>query len=473
MVFSSSTFLIVFLPLTLVLYYVIGHFVTRSMTVKNIILLIASLLFYAWGEPVYIVLMLISILFNFFAGKDIDRAKKAGNTAGAKTAFIISIVFNLAVLGFFKYFGFLVDNINMLLHTEIHIPQLALPIGISFYTFQIMSYIIDLYRDETEVQEHLIPFALYISLFPQLIAGPIVKYKEIALQLETRKESLPKFSQGMLRFTVGLSKKLLLANTLGAVYTAIQADGAANTSTLSAWVGIICYTLQIYFDFSGYSDMAIGLGKIFGFSFSENFNYPYIATSVTDFWRRWHISLSTWFKEYVYIPLGGNRKKTPRVLLNLMIVWLLTGLWHGAAWNFIIWGVFYGVLLIIEKYVLAKVLKIIPAFIRYIITMLLVMIGWVFFSAPTLTEAVQYIGAMFGAGNAGAADATAKYLLSTNIIPILVGILAATPLYKKVADKLKPKTVSRLKLVVFPVLFLLCIIFMISETYNPFLYFRF
>ncbi|MBR2590977.1 MAG: MBOAT family protein [Clostridia bacterium] len=472
MVFSSSTFLIAFLPITIALYYIIGHFVSRNITVKNIILLIASLLFYAWGEPVYIVLMLLSILFNFIAGKDIDSAKKAGNKAGARAAFIIAIIFNLAVLGFFKYFGFLVDNINMLFHLNLQIPKLALPIGISFYTFQIMSYIIDLYRGETEVQNRIIPFALYISLFPQLIAGPIVKYKDIALQLETRKESLNKFSSGMLRFTVGLSKKLLLANTLGAVYTAIQADGAAHTGMLSAWLGIICYTLQIYFDFSGYSDMAIGLGKIFGFHFNENFNYPYIATSVTDFWRRWHISLSTWFKEYVYIPLGGNRKKVPRVILNLMIVWLLTGLWHGAAWNFVIWGVFYGVLLIIEKYLLSNVLKHIPNFIKHIVTLFIVMIGWVFFSAPNLSEAVLYLRAMFG-GGAGLADATGKYLLSTNIVALIIGIFAATPLYKKVIDRLNPRTVSRLKLVVFPVMFLLCIVFMISETYNPFLYFRF
>lgn len=472
MVFSSSTFLIVFLPVTIVLYYVVGAFVTRSITVKNIILLIASLLFYAWGEPVYIVLMLLSIFFNFIIGKNIDYARKTGNTREARFAFIFSIIFNLAVLGFFKYFGFLVENLNALFHINLQIPQLALPIGISFYTFQIMSYVIDLYRGETEVQEHIIPFALYISLFPQLIAGPIVKYKEIALQLETRKESLAGFSEGMLRFTVGLSKKLLLANTLGAVYTTIQSQGAANTSALGAWLGIICYTLQIYFDFSGYSDMAIGLGKVFGFSFSENFNYPYIATSVTDFWRRWHISLSTWFKEYVYIPLGGNRRKVPRVILNLLIVWLLTGLWHGAAWNFIAWGLFYGILLILEKYVLAPVLKHIPSFIKYPVTMLIVMTGWVFFSAPTLTEAVQYLGAMFGKG-AGAADSSAGYLLRTNIIPLIIGIIAATPLYKKVIDRLSYKTVNRLKIIVFPVLFLLCIVFMISETYNPFLYFRF
>ena len=472
MVFSSSTFLIVFLPVSIVLYYVIGEVITKSTAVKNFILLLASLLFYAWGEPVYIVLMLISILFNFVAGKDIDKAKASGDTRKAKTAFIIAIVFNLAVLGFFKYFGFLVENINALFHIELQIPQLALPIGISFYTFQIMSYIIDLYRGNTEVQNRIIPFALYISLFPQLIAGPIVKYKDVALQLETRKETLHKFSDGMLRFTVGLSKKILLANTLGAVYTTIQASGAKNTSVLGAWLGIICYTLQIYFDFSGYSDMAIGLGKVFGFEFCENFNYPYIASSVTDFWRRWHISLSTWFKEYVYIPLGGNRCKTPRVIFNLMVVWLLTGLWHGAAWNFIIWGVYYGVLLIIEKYVLGKVLKFIPGFIKHLVTLILVIIGWVFFSAPTLSEAVAYLGAMFGQG-AGFAGGNAKYLLATNIITVIIGIIAATPLYKAVIRRMQPKTVSILKMVVFPLLFLLCIVFMISETYNPFLYFRF
>ena len=472
MVFSSSTFLIVFLPVTLFLYYVFGELITKSMKVKNFILLIASLLFYAWGEPVYIVLMLISILFNFFAGKDIDSAKKQGDKKRAKTAFIIAIVFNLAVLGFFKYFGFLLENVNLLLKTDLQIPSLPLPIGISFYTFQIMSYIIDLYRDETEVQEHIIPFALYISLFPQLIAGPIVKYKDIALQLENRKESFKTFSHGMTRFTVGLAKKLLLANTLGAVYTEIQSFGASNTSTVAAWLGIICYTLQIYFDFSGYSDMAIGLGKIFGFEFNENFNYPYIANSVTDFWRRWHISLSTWFKEYVYIPLGGNRKKTPRVILNLMIVWLLTGLWHGAAWNFIIWGVFYGVLLIIEKYLLSGILKHIPAFIKHILTLIIVMIGWVFFSAPTLSEAIAYIGAMFGSTHL-IIDSGTKYILLSNILVVLIGAFCATPAYKSVLSHFNPKTISKLKIIAYPLLLIACLVFMISETYNPFLYFRF
>lgn len=472
MVFSSSTFLIAFLPVTALLYYIIGVKLTKNIKLKNIILLISSLIFYAWGEPIYIVLMIISIVFNFFVGKDIDCSKKAGKTAQAKSSFIFAIIFNLAILGFFKYFGFLINNVNGLLHTHIQAPQLALPIGISFYTFQIMSYIIDLYRGETEVQEHIIPFALYISLFPQLIAGPIVKYKDIAYQLEHRKESLNKFSQGLTRFIAGLAKKLILANTLGAVYTSVQASGAKNISAVSAWIGIICYTLQIYFDFSGYSDMAIGLGKIFGFEFNENFNYPYIASSVTDFWRRWHISLSTWFREYVYIPLGGNRKKTPRVILNLLIVWLLTGLWHGAAWNFIIWGLYYGVLLIIEKYLLSGILKKIPAAVKHIVTLLLVIIGWVFFSAPNMSEAVRYLGSMFGAGTSFI-DSQAKYLFGSNLIVLALGIFCATPIYKKIIDRFNPVRVDKIKIVAYPALLILCIVFMVSETYNPFLYFRF
>ena len=330
MVFSSSTFLMAFLPLTLLLYYGVGVALTKNVTVKNCILLLGSLVFYAWGEPVYIVLMLLSILFNFAAGRVIDSALEDGRTGLAKFQFVLDVIYNLAVLGFFKYADFVVDNINGLF--GVHIPplELPLPIGISFYTFQILSYIIDLYTGKIRVQKNL----LYISLFPQLIAGPIVKYKEIEEQLVGRKESWSKYSYGMTRFVVGLAKKLLLANTLGAVYSGIQAMDVGSLSALTAWTGIACYTLQIYFDFSGYSDMAIGLGSMFGFRFNENFNYPYIATSITDFWRRWHISLSSWFRDYVYIPLGGNRRKTPRVIFNLMVVWLLTGLWHGAAWNF-------------------------------------------------------------------------------------------------------------------------------------------
>ncbi len=472
MVFSSSTFLMAFLPLTLLLYYGVGVALTKNVTVKNCILLLASLVFYAWGEPVYIVLMLLSILFNFAAGRVIDSALSDGRTGLAKFQFIADVVYNLAVLGFFKYADFVVDNINGLFGAHIPPLELPLPIGISFYTFQILSYIIDLYTGKIRVQKNLVSFALYISLFPQLIAGPIVKYKEIEEQLVGRKESLVKYSRGMARFVVGLAKKLLLANTLGAVYSGIQAMDVGSLSALTAWTGIACYTLQIYFDFSGYSDMAIGLGSMFGFRFNENFNYPYIATSITDFWRRWHISLSSWFRDYVYIPLGGNRRKTPRVIFNLIVVWLLTGLWHGAAWNFVLWGMFYGVLLIFEKYVLGDLLPRIPTPVRWLTTMVLVMCGWVLFSAPDLTGALLYFKAMFG-GAAGFTDGNGAYLLSTNLAVLVLGAFCATPAYRHILERVDPKWVSRAKFVAYPLLFALCVVFMVSETYNPFLYFRF
>ena len=472
MVFSSSTFLMAFLPLTLLLYYGVGVALTKNVTVKNCILLLASLVFYAWGEPVYIVLMLLSILFNFAAGRVIDSALSDGRTGLAKFQFIADVVYNLAVLGFFKYADFVVDNINGLFGAHIPPLELPLPIGISFYTFQILSYIIDLYTGKIRVQKNLVSFALYISLFPQLIAGPIVKYKEIEEQLVGRKESLVKYSRGMARFVVGLAKKLLLANTLGAVYSGIQAMDVGSLSALTAWTGIACYTLQIYFDFSGYSDMAIGLGSMFGFRFNENFNYPYIATSITDFWRRWHISLSSWFRDYVYIPLGGNRRKTPRVIFNLIVVWLLTGLWHGAAWNFVLWGMFYGVLLIFEKYVLGDLLPRIPTPVRWLTTMVLVMCGWVLFSAPDLTGALLYFKAMFG-GAAGFTDGNGAYLLSTNLAVLVLGAFCATPAYRHILERVDPKWVGRAKFVAYPLLFALCVVFMVSETYNPFLYFRF
>ena len=473
MVFSSATFLIIFLPLTMVLYYLLGVFITKSTAVKNLILLIASLIFYAWGEPVYIILMLISILFNYVIGRDISQSKDDENDSKrAKTLFICAIVFNLSVLGFFKYSDFIVENLGGLLGAEFKPLNLPLPIGISFYTFQIMSYVIDLYNGKIKVQKNIFDFALYVSLFPQLIAGPIVKYKDIDYQLRNRKESLMNFANGMNRFIIGLSKKLILANTLGSVYSTVQEAGSENISLLSAWVGIICYTLQIYFDFSGYSDMAIGLGSMFGFKFNENFNYPYVATSVTDFWRRWHISLSSWFRDYVYIPLGGNRCKVPRHIFNLMVVWFLTGLWHGAAWNFILWGVYYGILLILEKYVLQVFLEKIPKPAKWVLTIISVMLGWVFFSAPTLREALIYIKAMVGFG-AGIIDKNGVYLLFTNIILILLGVFCAAPFYKKLTSFFDENTLSKARIIAAPLLLVICIIFMISETYNPFLYFRF
>ena len=472
MVFSSATFLIIFLPVTMVLYYLLGVTITKSTAVKNLILLIASLIFYAWGEPVYIILMLISICFNFFVGKDMDQAKRMNRKKKVRTLFISAVIFNIGVLGFFKYSNFLIENIANITGLGIRPLNLPLPVGISFYTFQILSYIIDLYNGNIRAQRRFLSFALYVSLFPQLIAGPIVKYKDISDQLMYRKEDLSSFSKGLNRFVFGLSKKLILANTLGSVYSFVQDAGTDNISMLTAWVGIICYTLQIYFDFSGYSDMAIGLGGIFGFSFCENFNYPYIAVSVTDFWRRWHMSLSSWFRDYVYIPLGGNRCKVPRVILNLLIVWMLTGFWHGASWNFLLWGLFYGILLILEKYVLAGVINKIPKGLRWFITMICVMVGWVLFSAPSLGEALNYIGAMFGYA-ISFVDSFGAFILFTNLVLIIIAAICATPIYTALSVRLGEKRFSKIMVVVTPVLFLLCVIFMISETYNPFLYFRF
>ena len=472
MVFSSTTFLIIFLPVTIVLYYLLGVTITKSTAVKNLILLIASLIFYAWGEPVYIILMLISICFNFFVGKDMDQAKRMNRKKKVRTLFISAVIFNIGVLGFFKYSNFLIENIANITGLGIRSLNLPLPVGISFYTFQILSYIIDLYNGNIRAQRRFLSFALYVSLFPQLIAGPIVKYKDISDQLIYRKEDLSSFSKGLNRFVFGLSKKLILANTLGSVYAFVQDAGTDNISMLTAWVGIICYTLQIYFDFSGYSDMAIGLGGIFGFRFCENFIYPYIAMSITDFWRRWHMSLSSWFRDYVYIPLGGNRCKVPRVILNLLIVWMLTGFWHGASWNFLLWGLFYGILLILEKYVLAGVINKIPKGLRWFITMLCVMVGWVLFSAPSLGEALNYIGAMFGYA-ISFVDSFGAFILFTNLALIIIAAICAAPIYTALSVRLGEKRFGKMMMVVTPVLFLLCIIFMISETYNPFLYFRF
>ena len=472
MVFSSATFLIVFLPLTMALYYLLGVVVTKSMAVKNLILLVASLIFYAWGEPVYIILMLLSIFFNFIVGKDIEQAQKRKNKKKAKSLFIFAIIFNIGVLGFFKYANLFISTFAGITGLGLRPLNLPLPVGISFYTFQIMSYIIDLYNGNIKAQKKLFVFALYVSLFPQLIAGPIVKYKDIADQLMNRKENWGSYSKGMNRFIIGLSKKLILANTLGSIYASVQAAGTENMSVLTAWIGIICYTLQIYFDFSGYSDMAIGLGGVFGFEFCENFNYPYIAVSITDFWRRWHMSLSSWFRDYVYIPLGGNRCKVPRVIFNLMVVWLLTGFWHGAAWNFVLWGVYYGILLILEKYILDNLVKRIPKILRWLVTMICVMVGWVLFSAPSIGEAFRYIGVMFGRSSAFA-DSTGSFLFTTNFALLLIGFACALPVYSFLIGLLSPKKRSRVILALTPLLFVLCIVFMISETYNPFLYFRF
>lgn len=473
MVFSSAVFLFVFFPLTLILYFMVGRSgdEEKDIAKKNLILCLASLIFYAWGEPVYIVLMCLSIFFNYHLGLDMESHRNSSRKM--KALLIFGVCFNLFMLGFFKYAGFIVSNLNSLFGTAIEFEGLPLPVGISFYTFQILSYVIDVYRGQVRAQTKIVSFASYISMFPQLIAGPIVQYSDIEKQLSQRTVTIDNFYEGIIYFIKGLGKKVLFANTIGAVYSDIISQGIGNTSVVTAWICIICYTLQIYFDFSGYSDMAVGLGKMFGFEFVQNFNFPYKAVSITDFWRRWHISLSSWFRDYVYIPLGGNRKGTLRTIFNIFVVWSLTGLWHGAAWNFIAWGMFYGVLLILEKYVLKNILERVPVIFRHIGTLIVVMIGWVFFSSENMTQATDFIGALIGFGNGSFIDSQAMYLLSENAFPIFAMGLSAVGVFEMISTREETRVYKALKCVVYLVIFILCITFLVSETYNPFLYFRF
>lgn len=454
MVFSSLTFMFCFLPLVFILYF--GF---KDIAWKNVVLLIASLLFYAWGEPVYVVLMVLSILFNYYAGREIEKEHK-------KSSLVFAIIINILILGYFKYSGFLIDTINSLFGTSIRNRELALPIGISFYTFQAMSYLIDVYRRNSKAQKGILPFAVYITMFPQLIAGPIVRYEDIEEQLNSRLIKGSDFIKGIPYFVKGLFKKIVLANCIGAIHTEILAMGVGNISAFTAWIGALAYTLQIFNDFSGYSDMAIGLGKMFGFEFPKNFDSPYRSGSVTEFWRRWHISLGTWFREYVYIPLGGNRKGVFRHIINLLIVWALTGLWHGAAWNFVLWGVYYGVLLIFEKYVYSKVQKKLPAVINILVTFIIVIIGWVFFFSNSFGESVNYLGAMFGANGIGF-DNTGLFLLLNNLVMMIIAWIPSVTDFEGI------KLPKVLKWIICVFVFVLTITFLVSESYNPFLYFRF
>ena len=471
MVFSSAVFLFVFFPITMLLYFIPGRNEEKDISRKNLILCIASLIFYAWGEPVYIVLMCLSILFNYHLGLDMESHKN--DAKKLKSLLVFGVAFNLFMLGFFKYSGFLADNINSALGVEIEYDALPLPVGISFYTFQILSYVIDVYNGKVRAQGKIVNFAAYISMFPQLIAGPIVQYSDIEKQLSSRTVTIENFYEGIIYFIRGLGKKVLFANTIGAVYSDIIAGGISNVSVVTAWICILCYTLQIYFDFSGYSDMAVGLGKMFGFEFVQNFYFPYRATSITDFWRRWHISLSSWFRDYIYIPLGGNRKGLYRTIINTLIVWSLTGLWHGAAWNFIAWGMFYGVLLILEKYVLHDLLENIPIPLRRAGTLIVVMIGWVFFSSENITQAGEFIGSLIGLGNGSFLDNQAKYLLSENTFAIFAMCLSAAGVFDMISTREETRTYKILKCVLYVIIFLLSIAYLVSETYNPFLYFRF
>ena len=465
MLFSSIVFLFTFLPIVLILYYVLPR------QFKNPVLLLASLLFYAWGEPIYLFLMMFSILFNYISGLDI--ARNLGNKRAARKSLIFNVVVNLCVLGFFKYEGFVLNTLNAVLPVEIPFQEVALPVGISFYTFQILSYIIDVYRGNVPVQKNLMDFALYVTMFPQLIAGPIVKYAEIDEQLHVREENWGRFGEGVMYFIRGLAKKVLLANTVGMIYTNVSGMAPEDVSVVTAWLGCLAYTFQIYFDFSGYSDMAVGLGKMFGFEFPWNFNYPYIAQSVTEFWRRWHISLSSWFREYVYIPLGGNRVPVPKHIRNLLVVWLLTGLWHGAAWNFVAWGLYYGVILIFEKYFFHRVLDKLPEVLRHIYSLVLVMVGWVLFFSPSFAGALEYLKLMFGAGGHGFMDGEALYLLISNLGLWVIAIVSSTPLVYGVYERYVGRRKPVADVVIYAGMFLLCVAYLVTETYNPFLYFRF
>ena len=468
MLFSSIVFLFTFLPAVMLLYYLL------PVRFRNVILLLASLVFYAWGEPVYLFLMLLSILFNYFSGLDI--ARNLQDKRAAKRSLVFNLIINLAVLGFFKYEGFVLDTLNGILPVHISYHALPLPIGISFYTFQILSYIIDVYRGNVKVQTNLPNFALYVTMFPQLIAGPIVQYADVDEQLASREVSWTKFGEGSMYFIRGLAKKVLLANTSGMIFTEVSGLAKGNIAVVTAWLGAFAYMFQIYFDFSGYSDMAIGLGKMFGFEFNMNFNYPYVSKSITEFWRRWHISLSSWFRDYVYIPLGGNRVSKIKHIRNLLIVWFLTGLWHGDAWNFVAWGLYYGVILIIEKYLLSPVLDRLPDVVRHIYSIVLVVIGWVLFFSSSFGQAADYIRVMFGAGVHGFADRESMYLLTSNLILWLILIFGSTPLvhfrYEHMLRSKKWNT-TIINSVVYAALFIVCIAYLVTETYNPFLYFRF
>ncbi len=551
MVFSSIVFIFAFLPITLILYYVAPEIL------KNPVLLLFSLIFYAWGEPVYVILMMFSIVFNYVMGLDIEerlrlaeKTGKSGSTeevgksgaagalgksgstgevgnsdaagalgksgtfdgagrsgmsgrlavsgadsasggsgtvgtvgtvgksrASAKRSLIVTILVDIGLLAFFKYYGFFVENLNMILPFELPEVSVDLPVGISFYTFQTLSYVIDIYRKETPAQRNLIAFGTYVTMFPQLIAGPIVQYKDINEQLTDRKISFTNIGTGAAQFVRGLTKKVVFANNIGAVFTAISSQNADEISVLGAWLACIAYTFQIYFDFSGYSDMAVGLGKMLGFDFKINFDYPYISRSITEFWRRWHISLGTWFREYVYIPLGGSYVKPLKHIRNMFVVWLLTGFWHGAAWNFAFWGLYYGILLTIEKYFLLDRLERAPSWISRIYTMLIVMIGWVFFSSESLGKAVSMIGIMFGFGSHPFADGQTVYYLFTNMILLGMMVLASGPLLHGALDRFigsfRGKKSRVVAIITYVAMFLICTAFLVNDTYNPFLYFRF
>ena len=462
MVFSSIPFLFIFLPVVLIMYHILPK------KARNLFLLAANLIFYAYGEPVYVLLMIASIILNYIGAIVVEKSK---DSRQKKILLAVFIILNLAALGYFKYTGLVLDLLRNIPSLEqIPLYDIVLPIGISFYTFQAMSYIIDVYRGTCTAEYSLIDFAAYISLFPQLIAGPIVRYSDVSDQLGERRESLKTFENGICLFLIGLSKKVLLANRFGLLWAEVSA-APGDFGVLGAWFGALAYTFQIYFDFAGYSDMARGLGKMMGFEFCKNFNYPYIAKSVTDFWRRWHISLSTWFRDYVYIPLGGNKVGRLRFIFNIMVVWSLTGLWHGAGLNFICWGLYYGIILLVEKLLLGKLIEKLPSFISRIYTLLVVIVGWIFFATESFEKAREYLIAMFG-GASGIWGSTPQNIAWLPML--IIGAICSTPLFKHIGKKLSGKWFEfPIEVTLVVLALILCTASLVSESYNPFLYFRF
>ena len=469
MAFSELRFVFLFLPLALLLHKLM------PLKLKNLVLTLLSLLFFAWGSTKYMVLMILLIVFNYFSGLLIEARKEEQDQKAARSTLIVTVVLDLLLLGFFKYWGFVLENVNAILRTNFSTQVTSTPMGVSFFTFSLLSYLFDVYRDKAPMDKNFLNFTLFVTFFPKLVSGPIISYSAMAKQIRERKLSSVRFGHGCRMFIVGLAKKVLLSNTLGTTFYAVSAMAPESVSVVTGWIGAISYSLMLYFDFSGYSDMAIGLAHMFGFEFGKNFDYPYMSASITEFWRRWHMSLGAWFRDYVYIPLGGSRVETKRIIRNLLIVWALTGIWHGAAWNFVFWGLYYGGILLLEKFVLKDILAKLPKALSTAGTIFLVVIGWVFFFSPSLGSAFVWLARMFGIGAHGFLDATAKYYLGSSLVLVLVSIFAACPLGAQLGNNVyrSGKNAVALSVLWFAVLLILCIAGMLSSTYSSFLYFQF
>lgn len=470
MIFSGIPFLYYFLPL-----FLIGYYATYKKS-KNIFLFISGLIFYSWGEPVYILVMLFSVLADYAAGILMDRFNDRRKLR--KLVFIVAILINIVLLSAFKYSSFIVTNINHVFGTGFAEPELPLPIGISFYTLQSISYIIDLYMRNAKTQRNFLKLAVFVTLFPKVIAGPIVRYADIEKELDERHITLDMMSDGVGLFIKGLVKKVLLADSIGMLWTEVKGMDYGEISVLTAWLGILAFTFQIYFDFSGYSDMAVGLGRMLGFHLPENFRHPYLSSSISEFWKRWHITLGTWFRRYIYFPLGGSRKGKCRTSLNLLIVWLLTGIWHGASWNFVLWGIYFGILIVLEKLFMGEILKFLPTAVSTVYTFFMVVLGWVLFDTNSITDAGKYLAAMFGKNGMPFMDSAAVYQLSSYFIIFIICVFVSSDLFRVLVSGLRSwKLTSRAMVVLKPVfqagVMLLCTAYLVNGEYSPFLYFRF